>query len=93
MRPVRMGDYDVVKEVLSSGENAVWFGGVAMQPGKPQGFGLIGDDRTAIFTLPGNPVSAYVSFQAFVLPAIRKMREKTHTAESADRTDDDTTQD
>ena len=71
---VSQGDYDVVKEVLSAGDDPVWFGDVAMQPGKPQGFGLIGDDRTAIFTLPGNPVSAYVSFQAFVLPAIRKMQ-------------------
>ena len=48
-----------------------------MQPGKPQGFGVIGDDETAIFTLPGNPVSAYVSFQVFVLPAIRKMQGRT----------------
>jgi molybdopterin molybdotransferase len=75
---VSQGDYDVVKEVLSaSARDQVWFGDVAMQPGKPQGFGLVGDDRTAIFTLPGNPVSAYVSFQAFVLPAIRKMQGRT----------------
>ena len=39
-----------------------------MQPGKPQGFGVIGEDETPIFTLPGNPVSAYVSFEVFVLP-------------------------
>jgi molybdopterin molybdotransferase len=69
---VSAGDYDVVKEALSS-LGTVWFGGVAMQPGKPQGFGTIGDDDTPIFTLPGNPVSAYVSFQAFVLPALRKL--------------------
>jgi molybdopterin molybdotransferase len=35
----------------------------------PQGFGIVGDS-TPIFTLPGNPVSAYVSFQLFVAPAL-----------------------
>lgn len=75
---VSQGDYDVVKEVLSDSDlGEVWFGGVAMQPGKPQGFGRVGEDGTAIFTLPGNPVSAYVSFQVFVLPAIRKMQGRT----------------
>jgi molybdopterin molybdotransferase len=44
-----------------------------MQPGMPQGFGHIGADRTPIFTLPGNPVSAYVSFEVFVRPAIRRL--------------------
>nr|WP_284288241.1 hypothetical protein [Angustibacter aerolatus] len=34
----------------------MWFGQVAMQPGKPQGFGTVGPDETPIFTLPGNPV-------------------------------------
>ena len=69
------GDFDVVKEALSE-LGSVWFGGVAMQPGKPQGFGTVGEDATPIFTLPGNPVSAYVSFEAFVLPAIRRMMGK-----------------
>jgi molybdopterin molybdotransferase len=54
----------------------MWFGGVAMQPGKPQGFGTIGEDDTPVFTLPGNPVSSYVSFEMFVLPAIRRMMGK-----------------
>ena len=72
---VSEGDFDVVKEALSS-LGSVWFGGVAMQPGKPQGFGTVGDDHTPIFTLPGNPVSAYVSFETFVLPAIRRMMGK-----------------
>jgi molybdopterin molybdotransferase len=44
-----------------------------MQPGMPQGFGVIGPDRTPFFGLPGNPVSAYVSFEVFVRPAIRRM--------------------
>lgn len=69
---VSEGDYDVVKEALS-GLGTVWFGKVAMQPGKPQGFGTVGEDATPIFTLPGNPVSAYVSFQTFVVPALRAM--------------------
>ena len=68
---VSQGDFDVVKEALTP--EGVWFGSVAMQPGKPQGFGFVGEDRTPIFTLPGNPVSAYISFQLFVLPALRKM--------------------
>ena len=73
---VSQGDFDVVKEALSP-LGTVWFGGVAMQPGKPQGFGVVGEDRTPIFTLPGNPVSSYISFETFVLPAIRKMMGKT----------------
>jgi molybdopterin molybdotransferase len=69
---VSKGEHDVVKEVL--GElGTVWFGEVRMQPGKPQGFGVVGEDRTPIFALPGNPVSSYVSFELFVLPALRRM--------------------
>jgi molybdopterin molybdotransferase len=73
---VSMGDYDVVKEALSP-LGTVWFGGVAMQPGKPQGFGTVGEDDVPIVTLPGNPVSSYISFEMFVLPAIRKMMGRT----------------
>jgi molybdopterin molybdotransferase len=73
---VSQGDYDVVKEALAP-TGSVWFGSVAMQPGKPQGFGLVGEERVPIFTLPGNPVSSYVSFEAFVLPAIRKLMGRT----------------
>jgi molybdopterin molybdotransferase len=39
----------------------------------PQAFGVIGPDRTPFFGLPGNPVSAYVSFEVFVRPALRRM--------------------
>jgi molybdopterin molybdotransferase len=69
---VSMGDYDVVKEALTP-SGTVWFGGVAMQPGKPQGFGVVGEDEIPIFTLPGNPVSSFISFEMFVLPALRRM--------------------
>jgi len=69
---VSVGAYDVVKEVLSR-LGTVTFGTVAMQPGKPQGYGTIGPDATPIITLPGNPVSSYVSFEVFVRPVIRRM--------------------
>ena len=69
---VSEGAYDVVKEVLGR-LGTVEFGKVAMQPGMPQGFGHIGPDETPIFTLPGNPVSAYVSFEVFVRPVLRRM--------------------
>lgn len=69
---VSVGAYDVVKEVLSR-LGTVAFDTVAMQPGKPQGYGTIGPDSTPIITLPGNPVSSYVSFEVFVRPVIRRM--------------------
>jgi len=69
---VSVGAYDVVKEVLSR-LGTVRFERVAMQPGKPQGFGTVGPDNTPIITLPGNPVSSYVSFEVFVRPVIRRM--------------------
>ncbi|SFJ75912.1 gephyrin-like molybdotransferase Glp [Streptomyces pini] len=51
----------------------VEFRRLAMQPGKPQGFGLVGPDRIPLFALPGNPVSSYVSFELFVRPALRAL--------------------
>ncbi len=69
---VSVGAYDIVKQALGR-LGTVEFSRVAMQPGMPQGFGVVGEDATPIFTLPGNPVSAYVSFQVFVRPALRKM--------------------
>ncbi|MCK8679095.1 molybdotransferase-like divisome protein Glp [Streptomyces lichenis] len=83
---VSVGAYDVVKEALSTagsfGEEAepdeaapgVDFRKLDMQPGKPQGFGAIGPDRTPLLALPGNPVSSYVSFELFARPAIRALR-------------------
>ncbi len=69
---VSQGDYDIVKAVMPE-MGVCDFPAVAMQPGKPQGFGLIGEDRTPMIMLPGNPVSAFVSFEAFVRPVIRKL--------------------
>jgi molybdopterin molybdotransferase len=68
---VSMGAFDVVKQALSE-LGTVEFLRVAMQPGKPQGFGHLGRN-VPIFCLPGNPVSALVSFEVFVRPAIRKL--------------------
>jgi molybdopterin molybdotransferase len=70
---VSAGAYDTVKAVLGR-LGSVTFTKVAMQPGMPQGLGTVGPDATPIFTLPGNPVSALVSFELFVRPAIRRMR-------------------
>ncbi|MEU8539820.1 gephyrin-like molybdotransferase Glp [Streptomyces sp. NPDC048717] len=69
---VSVGAYDVVKEALTA-DGEVDFRRLAMQPGKPQGFGMIGPDHTPLLALPGNPVSSYVSFELFVRPAIRAL--------------------
>ena len=73
---VSMGAYDVVKAALAA--HGVDFVQVAMQPGKPQGFGLFGPRRVPVFALPGNPVSAFVSFEVFVAPALDAMMGTTH---------------
>lgn len=76
---VSVGAYDVVKEALShvgdedEAGSGIDFRKLAMQPGKPQGFGSIGPDHTPLLALPGNPVSSYVSFELFVRPAIRAL--------------------
>jgi molybdopterin molybdotransferase len=76
------GEHDVVKAALEQ-LGTITFRKVAMQPGMPQGFGTIAlpaavapaaGDRVPIFTLPGNPVSAYVSFQVFARPALGAMQ-------------------
>lgn len=69
---VSMGAYDTVKEVLSR-SGTVEFVKVAMRPGMPQGAGVVGVRRTPIITLPGNPVSSFVSFHVFVLPVLRAL--------------------
>jgi len=69
---VSAGAYDTVKAVLRE-LGTVEFVQVAMQPGKPQGFGVVGAGRTPVFTLPGNPVSALLSFEVFVAPALRRL--------------------
>ena len=68
------GEHDVVKAALAT-LGTVAFRKVSMQPGMPQGFGTVGSAATPIFTLPGNPVSAYVSFCLFVLPALDALQD------------------
>ncbi|GAA2007381.1 molybdopterin molybdotransferase MoeA [Nakamurella flavida] len=64
---VSAGAFEVVKDALT--DRGVEFAKVAMQPGMPQGAGRL--DGTPVITLPGNPVSSYVSFEVFVRPALR----------------------
>ena len=67
---VSAGAYEVVKDAFGrAGDQGVEFVKVAMQPGMPQGAGRVAD--TPIVTLPGNPVSALVSFEVFIRPALR----------------------
>jgi molybdopterin molybdotransferase len=65
---VSAGAYEVVKDAFSD-LGTVSFAKVAMQPGGPQGWGRVGD--VPVVTLPGNPVSAFVSFEVFLRPALR----------------------
>ncbi|MCX8126433.1 MAG: molybdopterin molybdotransferase MoeA, partial [Dehalococcoidia bacterium] len=72
---VSVGDYDLVKDILA-GEGQISFWTVRMKPGKPLAFGTLGSAsgrRTPHLGLPGNPVSAMISFELFGRPAIRKM--------------------
>ena len=68
---VSMGDYDVVKAVLSRIAEMRWMQ-IAIKPAKPFAFGLL-DGGTPVFGLPGNPVSSMVSFELFARPALRTM--------------------
>jgi len=75
---VSVGDHDWVKPVVSEmGRIDVW--AIAIRPGRPLAFGeLRTDGRTVpIFGLPGNPVSALLTFELFVRPALLKMSGRT----------------
>lgn len=65
---VSMGEYDYVKEVFQELELEILFSKVAIKPGKPTVFARKGDKL--IFGLPGNPISALVTFECFVRPAL-----------------------
>ena len=75
---VSVGDYDYVKDVLQELGVELKFTKVAIKPGKPTVFGLLG--KKPVFGLPGNPVSSMVSFEEFVRPAILKMMGKRKLA-------------
>ncbi len=73
---VSAGAYDVVRQDLSAlvdDPADVELVHVAMQPGKPQGLARIGPRRVPVLALPGNPVSAYVSFHLFARPLLRRL--------------------
>ncbi|MEO7021458.1 MAG: gephyrin-like molybdotransferase Glp [Ktedonobacteraceae bacterium] len=67
---VSVGDFDLVKDIMAEqGEISFWR--INMRPGKPVAFGHIG--ATPLLGLPGNPVSAAVTFELFGRPVLRKM--------------------
>lgn len=72
---VSMGDFDIVKAVLSRIADMKWMQ-LAIKPAKPFAFGQLtsSDGRTIpIFGLPGNPVSSLISYELLARPALRKM--------------------
>jgi molybdopterin molybdotransferase len=73
---VSVGPHDHVKPALESLGVREIFWGVALQPGKPTWFGARGEKL--VFGLPGNPVSAVVTFSLFALPALVAMQRERH---------------
>uniref|UniRef100_A0A0G4G2M2 MoaB/Mog domain-containing protein n=1 Tax=Chromera velia CCMP2878 TaxID=1169474 RepID=A0A0G4G2M2_9ALVE len=69
---VSMGETDYVKPLLEEG-GSVLFGRLNLKPGKPTTVGVY-KDRLLVFALPGNPVSAWVTYQLLVVPACRLMQ-------------------
>jgi molybdopterin molybdotransferase len=68
---ISMGDYDYLKDVFGKVGVEVLFWKVAQKPGKPMTFGV--RRSKPVFALPGNPVSATLSFELYVRPALRRM--------------------
>jgi molybdopterin molybdotransferase len=68
---VSVGEFDLVREALTRAGAELHLWQVSMRPGKPITFGSLG--RTLVFGLPGNPVSAMVTFELFVRPALLRM--------------------
>ncbi|MDX1658517.1 MAG: molybdopterin molybdotransferase MoeA [Nitriliruptorales bacterium] len=79
---VSAGMFDLVRDVVGT-LGTVWAHKVAMKPGMPQVFGMLGD--VPVFGLPGNPVSSFVSFEVFVRPAIRTIQGRRDTLRPAVR--------
>jgi molybdopterin molybdotransferase len=79
---VSVGPHDHVKPALAAlGVTEQWWG-VALQPGKPTWFGIIRD--RLVFGLPGNPVSAAVTFSLFVAPALAALQGATPKTDSGE---------
>nr|XP_022331170.1 gephyrin-like isoform X2 [Crassostrea virginica] len=70
---VSMGDKDLLKHVLTDLGADIKFGRVFMKPGKPTAFATLEKGRKLFFGLPGNPVSAVVTCNLYVIPALNKM--------------------
>ncbi len=68
---VSVGDYDLVKDIMRE-QGTIDFWRVNLRPGKPLAFGKLGN--TPLLGLPGNPVSAAVTFELFARPVLRKMQ-------------------
>ncbi|TMF81760.1 MAG: molybdopterin molybdotransferase MoeA [Chloroflexi bacterium] len=78
---VSVGDHDHLKPVLSE-LGTIDFWAIAIRPGRPLAFGELkdGDRRVPIFGLPGNTVSALLTFEIFVRPALLRMQGRAHVA-------------
>lgn len=68
---ISVGEHDYVRQVLQTMDGSIDFWRLRMRPGAPVGFGSV--SGTPWIGLPGNPVSAMVTFELFVRPALRKM--------------------
>lgn len=73
---VSVGEYDYVKEVMEDMGVEIKFSKVAMRPGRPSTFGILGSKL--LFGLPGNPVSCMVCFEQFVRPSLLKAMGHRH---------------
>jgi molybdopterin molybdotransferase len=71
---VSVGPHDHVKPALQANGVDEVFWRVALRPGKPTWFGVRRSDGTLVFGLPGNPVSAYVTFMLFARPALAALQ-------------------
>ena len=71
---VSVGDADVTRIVLEAA--GAGFRHVRMQPGKPQGWARWGDARVPVVALPGNPLSAAVSYETFVAPLVDRLHDR-----------------
>jgi molybdopterin molybdotransferase len=91
-----VGDHDIVKDVLESLGFELGFWRVRMRPGSPVSFGLLprpGRTPLPVFGLPGNPVSALVTWELLARPAVRRMAGRTavHTPTHVATLDEDVT--
>jgi molybdopterin molybdotransferase len=68
---VSVGTFDYVRECLEAVGFQACFWTVAVRPGSPTTFGMVG--HVPVFSLPGNPVASMVTFELFVRPALRKI--------------------